>query len=72
MVGGDRCVSRWLHHWSSDTLLHPWSFIIIIIIIILVEVEQGLEATYGLVQFGSLLEEWDGWLGGPVVRPVSQ
>ena len=57
---GYRNVSRWLHPWSCDTLLHPWSFILIII---LVEVEQGLEAMYGLISIDSLLEEWRGWLG---------
>jgi len=40
-------------------LFHPWSFIVIII---LVEIEQGLEAMYVLIQISFLPEERDGWL----------
>ena len=74
----DRHVSRGMHPWLCDTLLHPWSCIIIVlvkvffIIIILVRAKQGLEATDGLFQIGALLEERDDRVGGPGGWPVSQ
>jgi len=65
-----------LHPWSCDTLIHHWSYIIIIIlvlciiiilvlciIIILIKVEKGLEAVYGVIQIGALVEERNNRVG---------